>query len=137
MTTYTQTQGGCHPVKLCRLYMAGYVCGYRITKMSVVSELEEIQIAGVKCHRITVSGAEVVMTAVVIAMFLGSSPSKLGGLGIHCMLFLAVAVDYALCLWAFRVLRTNNHCWDCFSREKQAINSDRNRNPNGMVKIRT
>ena len=68
---------------------------------------------------------------------LGIFTQQIGGLGIHCMLFLAVAVDYALCLWAFRVLRTNNHCWDCFSREKQAINSDRNRNPNGMVKIRT
>lgn len=79
MTTYTQTQEGCHPAKLCRLYVAGYVCGYRITKMCVTCELEEIQTAGVKCRRITVSSAEVLMTAVVIAMILGPSPSKLGG----------------------------------------------------------
>ena len=40
---------------------------------------------------------------------LGVFTQQIGGLGIHCVLFLAAAVDNALCLWAFRVLRANNH----------------------------
>ena len=33
---------------------------------------------------------------------LGVFTQQIGGLGIHCVLFLAAAVDNALCLWAFR-----------------------------------